>query len=244
MPRKPKTEQIEHNPSKIVNCYECIPSDFLDKKLSNPNRQYHNFDIPFRACVVAPSGSGKTNFVTNLIRIFCMGAGTFSNITIICKDSSEPLYKFLASRSDSIQVKEGLHNLPQLDKADKENSTLVIIDDCQLDKDQTRVCEYYIRCRKKSVSIIYLAQNYYQIPKVIRNNCNYLIILKISGDRDLRMILKENSVGIQNKDQLIKMYQYATQEKFSPLIIDIESSDINHKYRKGLTEYLEPANFI
>lgn len=243
MPRKPKEQTLDNDPSKIVNCYEHIPSEFLDKKLSNPNKSHHNFDIPFRACVVAPSGSGKTNFVTNLIRLFCMGAGTFTNITIICKDASEPLYKYLASRSDSIQVKEGLHNLPPLDKADKNNSTLVVVDDCQLEKDQQRVCEYYIRCRKKSVSIMYLAQNYYQIPKIIRNNCNYLIILKISGDRDLRTILKENSVGVQDKDQLVRMYEYATAEKFSPFIIDIEESNIQHKFRKGLTEYLNPSYF-
>lgn len=38
---------------------------FLDKKPLNPNKEFHNFEIPFRAICVAPSGSGKTCFVTN-----------------------------------------------------------------------------------------------------------------------------------------------------------------------------------
>ena len=36
------------------------------------------------------------------------------------------------------------------------------------------------------------------------------------------------------------MYEYATGKKFLPLIIDIESTDKSHKFRKGFTEYLNP----
>ena len=39
----------------------------------NPNYDLHNFDVPFRALVIAPSGSGKSNFLTNLITSFCKG---------------------------------------------------------------------------------------------------------------------------------------------------------------------------
>ena len=43
---------------------------FLDKKTPNPNKDLHGFDIPFRLCCVAPSGSGKSNWVVNLISLF------------------------------------------------------------------------------------------------------------------------------------------------------------------------------
>jgi hypothetical protein len=92
------------------------------------------------------------------------------------------------------------------------------------------------------VSIAYLAQSYFVIPKVVRNNCNYLVLLKLSGDRELAMILKENSLGV-DKRQMLDMYKYSTREKFSPFIINIESTDDNHKYRKGFLEYLDPNDF-
>ena len=237
-PKKVKEEET----GKIRNCYEHISKEFIDKKLPNPNEHLHHFSIPFRCIFVAPSGSGKTNLLTNLIQLFSKGSGTFANIYIICKDASEPLYKYLASVSDQIQVKEGLHNLPPLDKMDKELATLVVVDDCQLDKNQSRVEEYYIRCRKKSVSICYLAQNYYVVPKVIRSNCNYLVILRLNGDREMKMILKEGGVGM-TKETLLNMYEYATNQKFMPLIIDQESTDKNHKYRRGFDEYLQVDNF-
>ena len=244
MPPK-KSKMIDESDGKVINFYEKIPAKFLDAKLPNPNKAIHNFDIPFRLCCVAPSGSGKTNWITNLISLFCKGKGTFSQITICCKDKEEPLYKYLASLSDSISVKEGgLENLPVLDKTkiDKEVATLVIIDDCQNDKNQLRVIDYYIRCRKFGVSIAYLAQNFFVIPKTIRNNCSYLVLLKCGSMRELGIILKESGFGV-NKDQLVNMYQYSTKEKFSPLIIDNESTDITRRYRKGFTEYLDPANF-
>ena len=81
------------------------------------------------------------------------------------------------------------------------------------------------------------------MPKIIRNNCSYLCILKLSGDREVGIILKENGVGL-TKEQLVNMYKYATSEKFSPLLIDIEEPDMTKKYRKGIYEYLSVADFL
>lgn len=241
------TPKEEHQPTPVsnsMNFYESVPRHFHDTTLENPNIELHNFAIPFRGVVVAPSGSGKTSFVGNLIKIFSKGQGTFVTITIICKDKDEPIYKYLASLSDAIQIKEGgLENLPDLNKADKEVPTLIIIDDQQLERRQNSVEEYYIRCRKKGVSILYLAQNYYVVPIVIRRNCNYLIVLKLSGEKEIKTMLREVGLGL-TKEQLINMYQYATNEKFNVLIIDYESTDINRRYRKNFLEYLNPADFV
>ena len=127
MPPKKKATAVDNNVE--LNFYKQIPENFLDEPLPNPNIHLHNFTIPFRAVVCAPSGSGKTSFVANLIKLFSSGKGTFAYITIICKDADEPIYKYLASISDAIQIKEGLHNLPDLSKADKDVVSLVIVDD-------------------------------------------------------------------------------------------------------------------
>ena len=70
----------------IINWYEEMPTKFLDIPTPNPNFDRHGFTIPFRLCCVAPSGSGKSNWITNLISLFSQGSGTFANVYIICKD--------------------------------------------------------------------------------------------------------------------------------------------------------------
>jgi hypothetical protein len=240
MPPRKKKEPKE-DPKEIKNLYEQIPQDFLPN-IHNPNKHLHKFSLPFRACIVAPSGSGKTNFLLNMLEKFCQGAGTFASITIITRNKDEPLYNWLEKECDQIEIKEGLSSLPQLDKFDKEVNHLVVLDDLVLEKDLSRVEQYYIRCRKKNVSIIFISQKYHKIPQIIRGNCSYMILLKIGGKREINLILSDYGLGV-SKEQLFNMYNYATQEKFSPLLIDIEANVDDGKFRRAFTEILNPKDF-
>lgn len=222
--------------SKIINWYEKIPKELLDNA-PNPNFHLHQFKLPFRMCIVAPSGSGKTNFLINLINLFCQGTtGSFQTLQIITRNKDEPLYKWITSKCDQIVIKEGVHNTPPLDKFDKEQSHLVVWDDLVLSKDLTMVEQYYIRARKLNVSVIFISQSFFKIPKIIRNNCSYMVLLKLSGNREVNIILSEFGLGI-TKEELLQLYEYATAEKFSPLIIDMEE-DITKRFRKGFLNIL------
>ena len=68
-----------------------------------------------------------------------------------------------------------------------------------------------------------------------------MILLKLSGNREVNMILSEFGLGV-SKEQLMNMYEYATKEKFSPLIIDLEK-DPSDRFRKGFTEILDKDMF-
>lgn len=234
MPPKKKSDNMPTG--KIENLYEKIPKELLDK-VENPNLHLHNLKLPFRMCIVAPSGSGKTNFLVNLLSIFSNGVGTFQSISIITRNKDEPLYRWISGKSDQLVIKEGLSNTPPLDKFDKDYNHLVVWDDLVLSKDLTMVENYYIRARKLNVSVIFISQSYFKIPKIIRNNCSYMVLLKLSGNREVNMILSEFGLGV-TKDELISLYEYATKEKFSPLLIDLES-DKDNRFRKGLLEILD-----
>jgi len=237
----PRKKKEAEPPAEIVNWYEKIPKEMLDSA-ENPNFNIHHLKVPFRMCVVAPSGSGKTNFLVNLIHLFSQGSkGTFGVITIITRNKDEPLYNFLTSKCDQIQVKEGIHNLPLLDKMDKKINHLVCFDDLVLAKDQSAIENYYIRARKLNCSVIYLSQSYFKIPKIIRNNCSYMVILKLSGNREVNMILSEFGLGV-SREQLLGMYEFATKEKFSPLLIDLEEEPFK-RFRKGFTQILDPSAY-
>lgn len=237
----PKKKPIDIDGGKIVNMYEKIPKEFLDK-VDNPNFHLHNLKIPFRMCVVAPSGSGKTNFLLNLLHKFsCGDRGTFKTIHIITRNKNEPLYRWLNSECEQIIIQEGLYHTPKLDEFDKDENHLVVWDDLVLSKDLSMVENYYIRARKLNCSVIFISQSYFKIPKIIRNNCSYLVLLKLSGQREVNIILSEFGLGI-TKNQLIKIYEEATKEKFSPLVVDMEE-EADKRYRKGFLQILNPSEF-
>jgi hypothetical protein len=68
-----------------------------------------------------------------------------------------------------------------------------------------------------------------------------MVLLKLSGNREVTLILSEFGLGI-TKDQLIAIYEYATSEKFSPLIIDMEA-DKQNRFRRGMLEIIDPSSF-
>lgn len=236
-------KKLNKKNGEIINFYEVIPKKYLND-VSNPNFHLHNIDIPFRMCVVAPSGSGKTNFVMNIIKVFSEGKGTFTDITIITRNKDEPLYNWLSVQNESIQVKEGMTNNPKLDDYDKEYNHLLIWDDLVLSKNLEPVCEYYLRARKKNVSLMFLSQSYADIPRTIRKNSDYLILFDLGGStREQNYILKEWSNDL-DKDELRAIYNDAVSVPLRPLIIKGGKVARDKKYRRGFLEYYNVDEFI
>jgi Ni2+-binding GTPase involved in maturation of urease and hydrogenase len=233
--KQKEKKKSSHN-SGVRNVYEIMPKDFL-LECENPNIEEHNMKIPMRMTCVSPSGSGKTNFIFNLIALFCKPPGTFYKIFIITRNSDEPLYNFLKSKSDEIQILEGMNNLPVLDKFDKDLPSLVVVDDLVLAKDQSRISNYFIRARKLNVSCIYISQSYYAVPKLIRQNSNYLTILRLSAEREIKMIMSESAM--MDREKLMDLYNRATSTPMVPLVISMDTGiDDPKKFRKGFNEFL------
>ena len=84
---------------------------------------------------------------------------------------------------------------------------------------------------------MFLSQSYYSTPKLIRQNINYLVILKLGGSRDVSSILRECLVDL-TKNELLDMYNDATRDKFSCLIVNLDKNG-NERYRKNFLEYYE-----
>ena len=61
-----------------------------------------------------------------------------------------------------------------------------------LEKNQDAISSYFIRGRKlaNGISCAYLSQNYTKIPLNVRRNIGYLILKKISSNKEITAILK------------------------------------------------------
>jgi ABC-type dipeptide/oligopeptide/nickel transport system ATPase component len=181
--------------------------------------------------IAGSSGSGKTNTLLNLLHIM---PNTFENIDIITKNKDEPIYNWLEDKlgKDGLKIREiDKDGMPDLDKYDKTQNNLIVMDDLVGEKNQKPMEQFFIRARKKGCSLIYITQSYYAVPKMIRNNLTYLIIKQISSMKNLLMISREYDIGIP-KEALIEIYKDATKNKMEFLMIDLEA-DPKDRFRKN-----------
>ena len=224
MPTKAKPE--------ILNFYQKIPKKFLDTA-HNPNFDVHGLKIPFRMLLIGPSGSGKSNTVLNILQVF---HSTFTTCTIVTRNKQEPLYQWLETRipATHLQITEGIETIPDLDSYDKRKNHIIIFDDLLLENNLKSIGEYFIRARKLNVSCIFLSQSYFSPDKhfkLLRRNCNYLVIKRGCSIRDLILILREYSLDLTKKD-FVKLYQDATNNMQDFLLIDVDAPP-EKRFRKN-----------
>lgn len=141
---------------------------------------------------------------------------------------------------DGVDIREGIANAPNLDDFDKNDQTLIVMDDLVLEKNQTGLEQYFIRARKLNCSLIYISQSYYRVPKVIRQNLNYLIIKQLSSLKDLHRIMSEYSLGV-DKEELDAMYKDATKDKKDFLLVDMDG-EMKDRFRKNFNDIYDLEN--
>ena len=221
----------------IINWYEKIPKKFLPKQ-HNPYYDTHHIKLPFRMLITGSSGSGKTQTLLSLLHNM---PKTFEKIIITTKNKDEPLYNWLSDKFEkdpNFEMREiDKDGLPDLDKFDKEQNNLLVMDDLVGGKNQKPMEQFFLRARKKGCSLVYITQSYYAVPRMIRSNLTYLIIKQVSSMKNLTMIMREYDLGI-DKTQLIDMYKQATEQKAGFLMIDLEG-DEDKKFRKDFDGYFD-----
>ena len=70
------------------------------------------------------------------------------------------------------------------------------------DKGNPIVTELVIRDRKLNISLVFITQSYFAVPKNIRVNSTHYVTMKIPNKRELQQIAFNNSLDID----FIKMY--------------------------------------
>lgn len=205
----------------MYNFYQTIKT----KKLVNPGFEKHGIKIPFRMLIAAPSGAGKTNSLMNILSAFDK---TFHEIIVCVLSDDEPLYHRLASLNGVIFYTGG--EVPEMPAKNDGLQRLIVFDDLVLHHGANRCAEqYFIKARKLGYSMCYISQSYFQTPKMIRIQCNILVLGKNLLKKDLRMILSVIPTEM-TLDEFSDNYSEMTKEPLSVLLIDI----VNRSYRKNI----------
>ena len=130
---------------------------------------------------------------------------------------------------------------------DKENKMLIVFDDMIADminnkKLNSIVTELFIRGTKLNISLVFIMQSYFKVPKDVRLNTTQFFITKIPNRGELQDIARNYSSNISTKD-FGNIYRKYTVEPYYFLVNDTTLASNNPlRFRKSFLEYKNHSN--
>ena len=96
------------------------------------------------------------------------------------------------------------------------------------------VTELFLRGRKLTISLVFITQSYFKVPKDVRLNTTHFFISKIPNKTELQKIAINHSSDISTKD-FANIYRECTAETYSFLVNDTTlASDNPLRFRKNI----------
>ena len=116
---------------------------------------------------------------------------------------------------------------------------LIVFDDMIADmiynkKLNSIVTELFIRGTKLNISLVFITQSYFKVPKDVRLNTSHFFIAKIPNKKELQQIAINHSSDINTKD-FANIYRKYTDKPYFFLVNDTTLASNNPlRFRKNL----------
>ena len=212
--------------------------------ITNENNKKHNEkwpyipDHPYRILIIGGSGSGKTNTLLNLIKEQDKH-DVIDKIYLYAKDLNKPKNEYLIKKRENVGIKHyndptaffessntmnGVYEHIDNYSPKRDKKVLIVSDDMIADimtnkKSEAIIKELFIRCRKLNISLVFITQSYFSVPKDVRLNSTHYLIMKINNKRELQNIAINHSADIDYQD-FMKIYRKCTKKPYNVLTID------------------------
>jgi len=231
----------------IVNYYEKWADDEDDMEMYRyENEDLLKIKLPFRGVLQGASGSGKTNIAMNLVS----GIGIWDRVIILAKNLEEKLYRCCireirkleaAQKRNILLAIDNIADLPPLKDFNPKQNTLLIVDDFVADdpKSLKPLNEIWLRGRKNSISPLFISQSYFDTPKIIRKNSDYVFVKAIGNPLDMSRIAREYALGVTPK-QITALYEKTQRGRLEDFfLVDRFNPDLKYRFRDGFEPFEE-----
>ena len=167
-------------------------ADYINENKIKHNKNWPYIpDYPYRTLIIRGSGSGKTNLFLNLIE----NQPDIDKIYLYAKDPYEAKYQYLINKRERvginyfndpkafIEYSNDMHDV--YENIDEYNKILIVFDDMIADmihnkKLNSILTKLFIRGRKLNISLVFITQLYFKVPKDVRLNTTHFLISKNS----------------------------------------------------------------
>ena len=183
-------------------------------------------------------------------------------IYLYARDLSEPKYEYLIKKREDAGIKhvnnpnafiecsntmDDVYDNINDYNSNRRRKILIVFDDMIADimtnkKFQAIIKELFIRCRKLNILLAFITQSYFAVPKDVRLNLTYYLIMKINNRIGLKNIATDHSADIDFED-FKKIYRECIKEPFNFLTIDSTLPASNPlRFRKNLFDSYKNDN--
>ena len=191
--------------------------DYANENKTERNKNWPYIpDHPYRILVIGGSGSGKTNVLLNLIE----NQPDIDKIYLYAKDPHEAKYQYLIKIREKVGIdrykdqrayiaysnhtRDVYENINYYNSY-KENKILIVFDDIIADmihntKLDSIVTELFVRDGKLNISLVFITQSYFEVPKDVKLNTTPFFISKIPNRRELQEIARNHPSDIKTED--------------------------------------------
>ena len=191
--------------------------EYTNEKKIEHNLKWPYFpDHSYRILIIGGSGSEKTNTLLNLIN----NQLDIDKIYLYAKDPYEAKYQYLINKREKVgldhfddhktfieysnDIQDVYKNIDDYNPG-KKYKVLIIFDDMIPDMINNKklnpiIPELFIRGRKLNISIVFITQSYFKVPKDVRLNSTHFFVMKIPNKRELQQIVLNHSSDIDFKD--------------------------------------------
>ena len=179
-------------------------------------------DHAYRILITGGSGSGKTTALLNLIN----HEKDIDNIYLYAKDPYEVKYQLLINKRESTGLKyfndskafieysndmDDIYKNIEEHNLNKKRTILMVFDNMIANMLSNKklnpiVTELFIRGRKLDISLVFITQSYFAIPKNIRLNSMHYFVTKIPNKGELQQIGFNHSSDTDFQD-FINLYE-------------------------------------
>ena len=173
-----------------------------EKKTKHNSNWLYILDNPYRILLVGFSVSGKTNALLNLIN----NQSDIDKTYLYAKDPYKAKYQYLINKREKVELDHFNYPKAFMDNSNdiqdvckniedynpnKKRKVLIVFDDMIADMINNKilnpvVTELFIRGRKLGISIVFITQSYFKVPKDVRLNFTHIFIMKIPNKRELQ----------------------------------------------------------
>lgn len=252
---KEKEKKEKKTKQKDLSRYQITAIDTKSNKIQQPQGAKEGIlpEHPFRMYVVGSSGSGKSNFILNLLTKKDMYHNYFDEILVISPTAVnlDPSYKVLnlpeenyfpcdenvldrimTIQEENIEGKDG----------DKSNAPkiLLILDDIVSYKsfcNSKMMLKFAVMSRHWGISMMILSQAYHRIPKSVRMQMTVVIYFK-GSNKEIEVLAEDFGAPGLSAKAFRTIIANTTSKRYDFFFVDTNRPVDEGRFRKNLSDFI------